>query len=334
MKLLWERLPLFSNTDGGASAPSPASSAPAPASSAPAEGGAPAQPSTPAEGGGKVVEVDTDESFAIPDDVDQVSILDPDAPQVVATPPVAPAVAPVPVVPPVAVAPAAVAPAAQAAPAPGAPAAPAAQPASEPLGLDNIGDALIANREALIADWSHPTTGRYALTTDEIAKLQTNAEEVIPRLMSRVAADILQAIPYQIKQFVPDLITKTIKNQLAAGEAEQAFFTAFPQIPRDKAAQVEAIVRAVRASNPQLTDRTALMQMVGSIALMQLGLPLTAAAVRPAAPSVPSVPAAPAARVVSPPAFQPAGAANGVNGALPGTQGTDDDPWAGMDLPG
>lgn len=186
--------------------------------------------------------------------------------------------------PPAEVAPPAVTPPAEAAPAePLAPAAAATpgevtpQPASQPTGqpattsppfsLDEpgkIAQALAQGEEELVA---HLAANEFKLSEKDLEALGEDAPAHIPNLLARVYLKSQVNLMRQMDQVVPRLIQKQVQTMRRSMEAENAFYSAWPQLDRTKHAPlVQQYATLFRQANPQAT-REQMIQALGPIVM-------------------------------------------------------------------
>jgi hypothetical protein len=261
-----------------------------------------------------------------------------------APPPTAPAAAPA-----APVAPAAPAPASPAAPVAGQPGQPqpatpgdggqpsaATPPASgqSPV-LDLYDPAVLAqgilgNEQATI---DHVAATMFALTPEEVQALETDTVGTVQRLCARTFVKTNANMLMQLSRLIPTMIQRGLEDTKRATTNEDAFYTAWPQIDRQKHRDlVNRYGVTFRQMNPN-TSRDEMIKMLGPLIMMAAGIPFNGQP-QPAAPvgAQPQVhPAAgspPAQNGVRPPPqspFVPAVPGPGATGQEPQLE-----PWEAM----
>lgn len=285
-----------SNPPAGGTAPPAGGGASAPAESAPPGGSPPAEAApSPAEGGHDPFDgMESNDYDAIDlgpaegETGDEPGLVPPTpAPAgeegtppapATAAPPAAPQEPPVKPAPPVA-----------------APAGDVPQPPRTQLDLAAEGLKTAANQTAL-ADWA--AGNLFKLSDEDAATLDTNAVDIIPKLMGRVYTRAMESAVNLIKNIVPEMVNSGVSAQQTAAkrasEALNEFYQANPHLSADQhGAAVDKWARSFRATNPQAT-RAEAITFVGKAVSAEFGIwPQTngtgaPAAVRRAAPFAPA----------------------------------------------
>jgi|SRR6516162_1465590 hypothetical protein len=208
----------------------------------------------------------------------------------------------------------------QAPPAP--PTAPAAaptenvpQPPRSQLETTMEGLRTAANQTAL-ADWA--AGNLFKLSEEDVATLDNNAGDIIPKLMGRVYTRAMESAVNLIKNLVPEMVNSGISTQQArtqrASEALNEFYQANPHLSADQhGAAVDRWARSFRAMNPN-ASRADAIAFVGKAVSAEFGIwPQTNGS------------GAPAGR--KPPPFAPARQ----GGRAPTAARGPHDPYAGME---
>lgn len=211
----------------------------------------------------------------------------PTQPQVAAPPPVLPPAPAAPIQPPVTPqTPAAEPPAAVTSPAPAEPALTEEQ--------------VKAKRGELITAFA----SNYKLSEDDKVKLQSDPDEVLPRLAGNIAVDVLESVTRVVLGQVPQLIQATMQQAEAARTARDAFFTAFPDLNKAEYIPVlQQVTQMYQQMNPKVPYDQA-TQAIGQHARIMLGLALSPGASPAVAPTPmprPTMPLQPGAAASRPP---------------------------------
>lgn len=92
----------------------------------------------------------------------------------------------------------------------------------------------------------------YKLSEEEVAVLNENPAEFIPKAMSRVYLDCVSAAFQQFVTYLPRMVFQVLEQREANNSQENAFFTSWPALKEHR----ETVLRlgaAYRASNPTAT---------------------------------------------------------------------------------
>lgn len=178
--------------------------------------------------------------------------------------------------------------------------APPAQPEAAPQTPD-LGSMSDEEYQKALSDYRSQTleamAAHYAMSPEEAARiddLDTKPSEWLPKLLAQTHLNahmsVWNAITTAMPQFVQQVTTQQIENQ----RAEDEFFGRWPDLKGREQVAATAI-QAVRQANPQ-ADRKTVIEMAGTLAMMQLGKSPVAAPAAPPAPPVrtPATPVAPA----------------------------------------
>lgn len=165
-----------------------------------------------------------------------------------------------------------------------------------------------------LVEWATPEL--FSLTKEEIESLDTNAVEMIPKLMSRTYTQALLASLNMMRNFVPRMITEGFAQQTTsaakANDAKSAFYKAWPELnEKDHDQAMNTVAKVFRQMNPKASREEAI-KFVGAAVLAQFGL----------SRGTPKASAAPA----RPAPFQPARP-----GGRQVAQTPVDNPWDGLD---
>lgn len=197
-------------------------------------------------------------------------------------------------------------------------AAPAASPpanaGSGRSPLDEAIEGFKANQAAL-TDWAAGEI--FKLTPEEQTALDTDAQSMIPKLMSRTYVQGLIAAKNLIKNFVPQMIASEVERITTttkrSSEALDQFYGAHKELDRTQHQPVvDKWLKSFRAANPKASRQEAI-DFVGRAVKIELGIANGA----PAASSAPrAAPFAPARQ----------------GGRAPATNSQPHDPYAGLDF--
>lgn len=165
--------------------------------------------------------------------------------------------------------------------------------------------AIIQRRNALIED----ITNRYQISEEDKAALAVEPEKVLPKIAGRLYVDVYEAVLQASMAQLPSLIHGFNQVQQVVQQHEQAFYEKWPALHKP---EYEPTVRQIAATYRQMNPTAApedVMNAVGVMATVHLGLGQAQPSVAPApTPQVAAPPAVPAQRP-----FTPAG----VGGAPP-----------------
>jgi hypothetical protein len=130
-----------------------------------------------------------------------------------------------------------------------------------------------ANQTAL-ADWA--SRELFKLSDEDAATLDTNATEMIPKLMGRVYTQAMQSAVNLIKNLVPEIVNSGIQTQQTrsarATEALNEFYQANPHLSADQhGAAVDKWTRSFRATNPS-ASRSEAIAFVGKAVSAEFGI--------------------------------------------------------------
>lgn len=170
--------------------------------------------------------------------------------------------------------------------------------AAQPPTLDGVLEQFEANSQQ-IAEQLAPN---FAISPELAAELEADYNAAVPKLLSNVFVQSVQASLHYMKQFVPQMVQQMATERAAYEAAEKRFFEMFPDLNRaTHGNDILAYARAFAQANPNLRGED-LFNMVGPAVMTKHGI------VRGAAK-------APAPPLNRPTAFVPAG--NSAPGAMP-----------------
>lgn len=275
--------PAASSGPTAGASPSNGGAAPAPSSTSPVggEGGTP----SPAVEGGPATN-DSDPFFGLDNDFDSIDLGAETTPS--QDPPAA---APASVVPPAAAPAPPAPPPAEAAPAPAA-SAPAANESATPRSpLEEALQGFKAGEKELSA-WAGQNL--FKLSPEDAEALDTNAVEVIPRLMGQVYVQAMQAAANLMRNFVPGMIDSRVEAvsgaKSRASEAMNEFYAAHPHLnAKDHQSLVDTYAKAYRAAHPK-ASRAEAIKAVGTMVSAVAGIAPQVAAPARAQPFAPARP--------------------------------------------
>ncbi|TFH42386.1 MAG: hypothetical protein E4H01_13560 [Lysobacterales bacterium] len=171
--------------------------------------------------------------------------------------------------------------------------------------------------------------GQYQLSEEDAGKFVLSPNEVIPRLAANlhanIARDVATSVMQSIQHVLPNLIDTRQQQHQATSQAENDFFTQWPELKAHKDLVMQT-GRLFRAQNPSASLQD-FVQQVGMSAWISARLPVAELSSRleGTAPK-PSQPPAPAVQQV-PPGYRPASPAST---APPTTHTTPENPFAAL----
>jgi len=143
------------------------------------------------------------------------------------------------------------------------------------------------------------TESVYKLSDTEKDELAVDPGTMVPKLMAKAHLNMVQNVLGVIAQQMPVMVNSIIQANAQHAELENAFFSKWPQLDKDKDRQtVMSLAAAFRKAEPN-ADFNRMVQMVGAQAVVALGK------LQPAAPAV-----------------HPQAAPQVVNGFVPAANGT------------
>lgn len=150
--------------------------------------------------------------------------------------------------------------------APTAPALPpldAGNPASVAAHLENMKDAAIA----------HVAERLFKLTPEEIDGLETDVVNTVPKLLARTFVTMQQTMLQSMARMVPQMMVTQGEAIKRNQSGEDAFFAAWPGIPRDKVGVVRQYASAYRVMHPNDSQAT-MFANLGPMMHMVLKIPM------------------------------------------------------------
>lgn len=181
-------------------------------------------------------------------------------------------------------------------------------PSSPPLSLDEpglIAEALMSNQEEIV---NNLAAKEFALTDKDLEALEKDAPGHIPHLLARAHLKSQVNLWRQLAQVVPRMVQKQIGVMRKSMEAENAFYSAWPQLDRQKHGPIiQQYATLFRQANPQAT-RQQMIEALGPIVMHaakvtpgpmatapngQGGAPVLRTPAQPFQPARPGVPAMP-----------------------------------------
>lgn len=198
--------------------------------------------------------------------------------------------------------------------------APPPQPAQQPPRLTQ--EEVIQRRQALIDD----IAGRYAISEEDKAALAVEPEKVLPKIAGRLYVDVYEAVLQASLSQLPQLINGYTQVQRVAQQHEQAFYSKWPALQKP---EYEPTIRQIAATYRQMNPQASaddMMNAVGVISMVQLGLGTAPASAAPpaAAPPPAQVPVQQPPVVAQRP-FTPAGVGGANSTPAAATPGPFDD---------
>lgn len=211
-----------------------------------------------------------------------------------------PAAAPEPVAQPVGTSAEPVTPPAQ----PVAPPQPAEPPLAAPKALTQ--EEFLAKRTEL----QNTFASHYTLSEEDKLALQTEPENVLPKIAANVAVDVFEAASRIILGQIPQMIEQHLVTQRAATEARESFFRDFPALNKPEYfPTLRQVTQMYRQMNPQVPYADAI-KVIGKHAMLMLGLSAEGTSPVNTPPPPPSRPATPLMPGSAPAAPAPVAAGN------------------------
>lgn len=144
--------------------------------------------------------------------------------------------------------------------------APEAAPATTPP-AENI--------QEVFTDWRTKTEDllaqhHYALSAEDMARLDTEPQEIIPRLLSKVYLDAVSASISQVVQYLPQMVRQVNEQHAVNSQSENAFFERWPDLKQHQQTVI-SIGQVYRQRNPQATAEQFINE-VGAAAMVSLRL--------------------------------------------------------------
>lgn len=193
------------------------------------------------------------------------------------------------------------------------PAEPPSAPSLDPFDPGHLAQHLAQNEEKMV---QHVADNLFKLSPKDVEELESNVVETIPKLLARSFVAAQKNFLMQMSQIIPTMIQRQGEVTKAHTEAENAFYSRWPDIKKDQ--HGELVLRYARVygqMHPQST-RQERIEAVGPMVMMAAKIvPGAPAAV--AKPSSPMVPTGASGRPPQPSPFVPAGPSAG--GAAPST---------------
>jgi len=133
----------------------------------------------------------------------------------------------------------------------------------------------------------------YRLSEDDKVKLQSDPDEVLPRLAGNIAVDVLESVVRVVMGNIPQMIQATMQQAEVARGARDAFFTQFPDLNRPEyIPTLQQVTQMYRQMNPKVPYDKA-TEAIGRHARIMLGLASLEGSSPAAAPALPLRPATP-----------------------------------------
>lgn len=174
------------------------------------------------------------------------------------------------------------------------PEAPSAVPVSPPVSPAAAQDP-VKLREEYIESYLVP---QYSVSEQDARALMVEPEKVLPRLLSKVHVDVLEAAVAGIAQQLPNLVSAVIRNREVQVETTKQFFGRWPQLAKTEyVPTIQNTLKAYRQMHPQKPINE-LIDEAGATVMLALRVPFDNSGGKP--PATPSAP---------PPAVRPLGPA-------------------------
>ncbi len=143
--------------------------------------------------------------------------------------------------------------------------------------------------------------GWYNLSDEQVAEIETNPKEALPKFAARVYLDAVTAATNVLARNLPTIIDSHFARKTETDAAEARFFTQWPGL-KEKTSDVIRFAKAYRHLNPN-ADEATFIRDVGAQVAVALGIPAEKARAQAAAVSPPvSPPAQPSMPAHRPPA--------------------------------
>lgn len=158
-----------------------------------------------------------------------------------------------------------------------------AQAVSDPQdGLRALADAVEQGRSKFVDALA---TTAYRLSAEDADALVADPAVAVPKMLANAHVNIVQNVLRTIGAQMPHLVGGLLEARQRNAEYENAFFTKWPQLDRQKDEPVvRQLAAAYRMANPAASSDE-LIQMVGAQAVVALGRIQAQVPVAPAAPS-------------------------------------------------
>jgi len=107
---------------------------------------------------------------------------------------------------------------------------------------------------------------------DDVELLRTEPEKVLPRLLAQVFYDAHETALRNMEARLPTQLTSHYSRTVAAREAEEAFYTQWPQL-KGHAQTVTEVAKSYRAANPTASREQCIAE-IGALAALRAKVPL------------------------------------------------------------
>jgi hypothetical protein len=113
----------------------------------------------------------------------------------------------------------------------------------------------------------------YTFDEETREALDTNPSQVLPKLAAQMHMQVMSAALTQVYNMFPTLLQEHQGKMSAVQEAEDAFYTEYPQL-KGHEETVNRIAQVYRQANPKATDRKMIASEVAAMAMVQARIPL------------------------------------------------------------
>jgi hypothetical protein len=130
---------------------------------------------------------------------------------------------------------------------------------------------------------------RYSIPEDQVELLQTNPEQVLPKMFAGMMVDITTAMNQMLQQHVPTLARQTAQADTAAARAEEKFFAQWKDLnDSDGRKAVQKIGQLYRQLYPDASSED-FIRDVGAQAMVSLRRPVQGVGTAPEPDQTPDV---------------------------------------------
>lgn len=111
---------------------------------------------------------------------------------------------------------------------------------------------------------------RYALSEEQLAELEENPGQAIPKIAARIHYQAQVAAYTGVMSQMPRIVHTMIVRERSIQQAEERFYSRWPQL-REHESHVNATLQTYRRANPKATMQD-MIERAGAMAMVSLGL--------------------------------------------------------------
>jgi hypothetical protein len=118
----------------------------------------------------------------------------------------------------------------------------------------------------------------YKLTDQEVADIQTNPGEAMPKLAAKLHYEVQLAVHQGMLQILPHLMGNYMESERSRNKNEEAFYTRWPELkeavgkdPKNEA-NIQEAIRSFKTLNPRATLGD-VIEKAGLLAMISMGIP-------------------------------------------------------------